>query len=47
MPVTRTVPQPPPAGVPMVDAEGRLTPQWQQWFVELIAFLREVKDEVP
>lgn len=47
MPVTRAVPQPPPAGVPMVDNEGRLTPAWQAWFVALVAFLAECKNEIP
>lgn len=47
MPVTRAVPQPPPAGVPLVDDQGRLHPSWQQWLIALLAFLAEVKAEVP
>lgn len=47
MPVTRAVPPPPPAGVPLVDETGRLTSAWQAWLIALMAFLAEVKAQVP
>jgi hypothetical protein len=47
MAITRAVPRPPPPSVPVVDANGNLTPAWQSWLVELIAFLLDVKAQVP
>lgn len=47
MTIARAVPRPPPASVPIVDENGQLTPAWQQWLIELLAFLADVKAQVP
>lgn len=47
MPITRVVPRPPSPAVPIVDPSGRMNAAWYAWLMEIIAFLAEVKQEVP